>query len=204
MNWSNIETGWNDFKANAKQQWDKLSDEQITDTLGNVRTFTYEPTFNRATSITDPLGTVSTLTYDDRGNVLTVTNATNATTTFTYDSTGLLLSMTDALGHVYSFDYDRFHQGIKSKVYPNAPAGLYYPGDAGFPGNKGFNNQWKRFSPRLGMAWDLTGDAKTAVHASAGLYHNPHVNANGMDAMARNPPAQNTPSIPTCSRSRNT
>jgi len=34
MNWSNIETGWNDFKANAKQQWSKLSDQQITDTLG--------------------------------------------------------------------------------------------------------------------------------------------------------------------------
>jgi hypothetical protein len=27
------------------------------------------------------------------------------------------------------------------------------------------------------------------------MYHNPHVNANGLDAMARNPPAQNTPSI---------
>ncbi|HZT63086.1 MAG TPA: general stress protein CsbD [Burkholderiales bacterium] len=34
MNWSSIETGWNEFKANAKQQWGKLSDEQITDTLG--------------------------------------------------------------------------------------------------------------------------------------------------------------------------
>jgi uncharacterized protein YjbJ (UPF0337 family) len=34
MNWSNIETGWNDFKASAKQQWSKLSDEQISDTLG--------------------------------------------------------------------------------------------------------------------------------------------------------------------------
>ena len=34
MNWSNIETGWNDFKASAKQQWNKLSDEQINDTHG--------------------------------------------------------------------------------------------------------------------------------------------------------------------------
>ena len=49
--------------------------------------------------------------------------------------------------------------------------------------------------PRVGVAWDITGDNKTAIHASAGKYHNPHVNANGMDAMARNPPAQNTPSI---------
>ena len=34
MNWSQIETGWNGYKATAKQQWDKLSDEQISDTLG--------------------------------------------------------------------------------------------------------------------------------------------------------------------------
>ena len=34
MNWSSIETGWNNYKANAKQQWSKLSDEQITGTLG--------------------------------------------------------------------------------------------------------------------------------------------------------------------------
>ena len=34
MNWSNIESGWNDFKASAKQQWSKLSDEQIAGTMG--------------------------------------------------------------------------------------------------------------------------------------------------------------------------
>jgi uncharacterized protein YjbJ (UPF0337 family) len=34
MNWSNIETGWNDYKASAKQQWGKLSDAQINDTQG--------------------------------------------------------------------------------------------------------------------------------------------------------------------------
>ena len=34
MNWSNIETGWNDYKANAKQQWSKLSDQQLNDTHG--------------------------------------------------------------------------------------------------------------------------------------------------------------------------
>jgi uncharacterized protein YjbJ (UPF0337 family) len=34
MNWSNIQTGWNEYKASAKQQWNKLSDPQINDTLG--------------------------------------------------------------------------------------------------------------------------------------------------------------------------
>ena len=34
MNWNQIESGWNGYTANAKQQWGRLSDEQIMDTLG--------------------------------------------------------------------------------------------------------------------------------------------------------------------------
>jgi len=34
MNWSNIETGWNQYKVDAKTQWSKLSDQQIEGTLG--------------------------------------------------------------------------------------------------------------------------------------------------------------------------
>jgi uncharacterized protein YjbJ (UPF0337 family) len=35
MNWSEIEGGWSDYQASAKQQWDKLSDRQLGDTHGN-------------------------------------------------------------------------------------------------------------------------------------------------------------------------
>ena len=34
MNWSTIESGWNEFKSSARQQWSKLSDEQINGTMG--------------------------------------------------------------------------------------------------------------------------------------------------------------------------
>jgi uncharacterized protein YjbJ (UPF0337 family) len=34
MNWQNIESSWQNYKANAKQQWNKLSDEQLDGTLG--------------------------------------------------------------------------------------------------------------------------------------------------------------------------
>jgi hypothetical protein len=72
-------------------------------------------------------------------------------------------------------------------------SGMVNSDDPNYP--KGFrDSQGIEPEPRLGAAWDIDG-GKTALHASAGLYHNPHVNANGMDAMARNPPAQNTPSI---------
>jgi hypothetical protein len=76
---------------------------------------------------------------------------------------------------------DRYN-GMVSNTDPNYPKG--------FRDSQGIEPE-----PRLGAAWQVTNDAKTAIHASVGLYHNPHVNANGLDAMARNPPAQNTPSI---------
>lgn len=94
---------------------------------------------------------------------------------------------------------------VTGQTLPNIFVGTFVPNsgdrysgmvtndDPNYP--KGFrDSQGIEPEPRLGLAWDLDGGT-TAIHASAGLYHNPHVNANGMDAMARNPPAQNTPSI---------
>ncbi|MDQ3348660.1 MAG: carboxypeptidase regulatory-like domain-containing protein [Acidobacteriota bacterium] len=72
--------------------------------------------------------------------------------------------------------------------------GMVSSDDPAYP--RGFrDSQGIEPEPRLGLAWDIAGDGKTALHSSVGLYHNPHVNANGLDAMARNPPAQNTPQI---------
>ena len=34
MNWSTIESGWKDYQANAKEQWSKLSPEQLDKTRG--------------------------------------------------------------------------------------------------------------------------------------------------------------------------
>jgi outer membrane receptor protein involved in Fe transport len=82
---------------------------------------------------------------------------------------------------VYNFNHDNFLRGVRSNVFVNAPAGLLYPGDEGFPsGQTGLNKQWTNFSPRLGVAWDLTGDGRMALRGSyalaydfmAGDYHN--------------------------------
>jgi len=72
-------------------------------------------------------------------------------------------------GQVENFSYERFRQGIKSTVWPNAPAGLYFPGDPGYPGKSGANNRWGQFAPRLGLAWDVSGDGRTSVRASYSL-----------------------------------
>jgi hypothetical protein len=73
-------------------------------------------------------------------------------------------------GAVYNFSRDNFKNNVKTNVYVNAPAGLIYPGDAGFPpGRTGLNKQWLNVSPRVGLAWDLTGDGRTAIRGSYGL-----------------------------------
>ena len=70
-------------------------------------------------------------------------------------------------GAISNFSPDNFAAGIRSTQFVNAPPGLLYPGDPGFPeGNTGLNKQWKNFSPRLGLAWDVLGDGRLAVRSS--------------------------------------
>ena len=71
---------------------------------------------------------------------------------------------------IANFDLDRFRQGATSTVFRNAPPGFLYPGDADFPsGKSGLNNKWTNFAPRVGMAWDVTGDGRMAVRSSYSL-----------------------------------
>jgi len=73
-------------------------------------------------------------------------------------------------GAVYNFSRENFRNDVRSRVFVNAPAGLIYPGDPGFPpGKRGLNTQWLNFSPRVGLGWDVEGDGRTAVRASYGL-----------------------------------
>ena len=69
----------------------------------------------------------------------------------------------------YMFDIARFRQGLKSSVIPTAPAGLLYLGDSEFVGRAGYNKDWWRFAPRVGLAWDVTGDGRTSVRAAYGV-----------------------------------
>jgi hypothetical protein len=68
------------------------------------------------------------------------------------------------------FNHDNFVNNVKSKVFVNAPAGLLYPGDAGFPkGKSAYDVKWLDVSPRLGLAWDVTGNGRLAFRTSYGL-----------------------------------
>ena len=55
-------------------------------------------------------------------------------------------------------------------MFLNAPPGMTYPGDAGFPdGKSGYHKRFLDFSPRAGVAWDVRGDGRLAIRSSYGL-----------------------------------
>jgi hypothetical protein len=71
------------------------------------------------------------------------------------------------------FDLNGFQQGIRSKVYVNAPPGLYFPGDPLFGpnGSSSINKRWTQFAPRMGIVWDPTGSGTTSIRAGYGIFY---------------------------------
>ena len=95
------------------------------------------------------------------------------------------LPIKNSLGYSSNFDKARFDQGIRSRTYPQAPPGLFFPGDPEFPGNAVMNSKIAQFAPRLGVVW--TPDDKTAVRAGWGIFYDtPHLFFN--TRFANNPP----------------
>ncbi len=65
-----------------------------------------------------------------------------------------------------------FLNNVHSSVFPNAPAGTFYPGDSQFPtGSRPNKTTWADFAPRIGLAWDPTGSGKTLIRASWGIFY---------------------------------
>jgi len=72
---------------------------------------------------------------------------------------------------VYNFSLDAFNKGTRSAVMKNAPPGFSYPGDPGFEGKSGVKSHLNEWDPRVGFAWDVNGDGRTAIRAGAGMGH---------------------------------
>jgi hypothetical protein len=83
-------------------------------------------------------------------------------------------SMTDPLNRKMTFA-----PGVQSTVAPNAPLGLLFPGDPGV--SRGvIQPSRKMFAPRLGLAWDPSGNGKTAVRAAGGVFYG-SISSNNMN-----------------------
>jgi hypothetical protein len=62
--------------------------------------------------------------------------------------------------------------GQQSVVYPNAPAGLLFPGDPGVP-NTLINSDYSYWEPRIGMAWQPKFLPHTVIHSGFGIFTGP-------------------------------
>ncbi len=80
-------------------------------------------------------------------------------------------SVYNAYGQIVHFDPSLFAAGTRSTIYKNAPAGLTFPGDSTYGCGNSFNcNDWHKFFPRVGLAWDPMGNGKMTVRAAYGQY----------------------------------
>jgi hypothetical protein len=76
----------------------------------------------------------------------------------------------DLYGRGSYFSQSAFLAGTKSSVYTNSPAGVFFQGDSGVPSGY-LNSNYKHFAPRIGIAWDPTGNGKQSLRASYGIFY---------------------------------
>ena len=69
------------------------------------------------------------------------------------------------------FEPDAFYQGVRSKVYPNAPAGMFFHGDSGFPGDSATAQRLADFSPRVGVVFDPRRQGAEVIRAGYGIFY---------------------------------
>ena len=97
-------------------------------------------------------------------------------------------------GFFVHFDQAGFTQGNTSTVYTNAPAGLTFPGDPGYPGNSAGYRRWSDFAPRAGFAWDPKGNGQMSVRGAYGIFYDlPSLNFD--IGFAQSPPFGNNVTI---------
>lgn len=88
-----------------------------------------------------------------------------------------------------SFSMANFLNNVHSAVYPTAPAGALYYGDAGI--TKSFTHDRKAvFSPRLGLAFDPQGNGKQVFRVGGALMYDVG-NMYNAQRLASNPPFVN-------------
>ena len=118
-------------------------------------------------------------TFYQQGSAAIVEGRTSSTNLFLQDDWKVKSNLTLNLGLRWEFNKaltetgDRvsaLRPGRQSVIFPDAPAGLVYPGDEGISRST-YDEDWNNFGPRFGLAWDLLGNGRLAVRGGYGLFY---------------------------------
>jgi len=76
-------------------------------------------------------------------------------------------------GRIERFTVEDFNNNVRSTAFPAAPRGETFRGDPGVPYD-GTNAESINFGPRVGFAWDLSGDGRTSLRGGGGMFYDQH------------------------------
>ncbi len=74
-------------------------------------------------------------------------------------------------GRIMHWSVADYNANVHSTVFPAAPRGESYRGDAAFVGEEGVEASPNTASVRFGFAWDITGDGRTSLRGGGGTFY---------------------------------